>query len=95
MLMLGDVLALARRSAAALEALPPDLVAGIKSAAEAEGTSPARYLRGAVAAFAHEAAPDEWAQLMTRLRESDDPAGECLRTMVERRGLAHAPQVED
>lgn len=90
MLMLGDILALARKSAADLDrlALPEELVARAHDAAEREGQSPQSFVRAAVGDFSRNAHPDEWTQLMTRLRECDDPGAVCLETMIERR-LAH------
>lgn len=90
MLMLGDILALARKSAADLDrlALPEELVARAHDAAEREGQSPQSFVRAAVGDFSRNAHPDEWTQLMTRLRECGDPGAVCLETMIERR-LAH------
>jgi hypothetical protein len=99
MLMLGDILALARKSAADLDrlGLPEVLVARAHEAAAREGQSPQSFVRAAVGDFSHNAHPDEWTQLMTRLRECDDPGAVCLETMLERR-LAHlgaAPETAD
>jgi hypothetical protein len=90
MLMLGDILALARKSAGDLDrlALPEALVARAREAADREGQSPQGFVRAAVGDFSRNAHPDEWTQLMTRLRECDDPGAVCLETMIERR-LAH------
>lgn len=88
--MLGDILALARKSAADLDrlALPQALVVRASDAAEREGQSPQSFVRSAVGDFSRNAHPDEWTQLMTRLRECDDPGAVCLEIMIERR-LAH------
>jgi hypothetical protein len=88
--MLGDILALARKSAADLDrlALPEALIARARHAAALEGQSPQSFVRSAVGDFSLNAHPDEWAQLMTRLRDCDDPGVVCLETMIERR-LAH------
>ena len=69
-------------------ALPEELVARAHDAAEREGQSPQSFVRAAVGDFSRNAHPDEWTQLMTRLRECDDPGAVCLETMIERR-LAH------
>lgn len=96
MLMLGDILALARKSAADLDrlALPEPLVARARAAAERESQSPQSFVRAAVADFSRNAHPDEWTQLMTRLRGCDDPGAVCLETMIERR-LAHLVAVSE
>jgi len=87
MLMLGDILALARRSAADLDrvALPEALIARAKEAAERDELSPQGFVRAAVGEFSRNAHPDEWTQLMTRLRDCDDPGVACLEAMIERR----------
>lgn len=87
MLTLGEVLALSRRSAAAFEAvgLPPQLRAGLEAAAAAEGIELRAWLRIAVAEFAEGAEPVEWTRLMSKLRDSADPGGDCLALMIERR----------
>ncbi len=96
MLMLGDILALARKSTADLDrlALPEGLVARAREAADREGQSPQSFVRAAVGDFSRNAHPDEWTQLMTRLRECDDPGAACLETMIERR-LAHLAAVSE
>lgn len=87
MLTLGDVLALSKTAAADLDrlALPPGLRSAVRAAAAAEGVAPGRLVRMAVADFAETAAPDDWTALMSRLRDSPDPAAVCLQTMLERR----------
>lgn len=87
MLTLGDILGLARRSAAQLDrvALPEALVGRARAAAAGEGLTPHGFVRAAVAEFSRNAHPDEWTQLMTRLRECDDPGAACLEAMIERR----------
>jgi hypothetical protein len=87
MLTLGDILGLARRSAADLDrvALPQPLIERAKEAAAREELSPPGFVRAAVAEFSRNAHPDEWTQLMTRLRDCEDPGAVCLEMMVERR----------
>ncbi len=87
MLMLGDILALARRSGGDLASigLPDDLVRRAAEAAAKERLSPHGFVRAAVGEFSQNAHPDEWTQLMTRLRDCDDPGAACLQTMIERR----------
>ena len=97
MLTLGDVLALCRRSADAFDhlPLPQDLADSIAVAAQAEGLSPTRYLRIAAAEFAHGAGAADWTRLLSRLRDSDDPARECVQVMHERRLSAPVELRED
>ncbi len=94
MLMLGDILAMARKSAANLDrlALPEALVARARDAAVREAESPQSFVRAAVGDFSRNAHPDEWTQLMTRLRDCEDPGAACLEMMIERR-LAHLAAV--
>jgi len=86
-LTLGDILALARRSAGDLDrlALPVELIERAKAAAAREEISPQGFVRAAVGEFSQNAHPDEWTQLMTRLRDCDDPGAACLERMIERR----------
>lgn len=87
MLTLGDVLALSRRSAGAFEqiGIADGLPEAVGAAARAEEVAPASWVRMAVSDFARNAAADEWTRLMSRLRDSDDPARDCLKVMIERR----------
>lgn len=87
MLTLGDVLALSRRSAANFDRLQmaPEFAAAVDAAAAAEGVHPRTFLRIAVADFANDAGPGDWTRLMSKLRDSADPGGECLKVMLERR----------
>jgi hypothetical protein len=73
-MMLGDLLSQAQGSAAVLpQALREEIAAA--------GAAPEGFARAAVAAFERRAGPEEWAQLVTRMRESPDPGGACLETM--------------
>lgn len=93
MLTLGEVLALTRRTAGVLAAVPlaDDLRDRLAAAAAAEGESPESLARIAVAEFSVEAGPDEWTTLMTRLRDRPDPGAACLEIMIERSLAARAP----
>jgi hypothetical protein len=85
-MMLGDILAMTRASSARgqdwLRAADPELAARIEGAAAAEATDAGGYLRLAVAEFTERASADDWAALMTRLRQAPDPGRACLLTMI-------------
>lgn len=96
-MMLGDLLAAARRSAPGigrwLEAAHPALAARLAAAAEAEGVTPAGFVRIAVADFGRFATEDDWTTLISRLRDDADPGATCLLAMLDWRlaaGEAHA-----
>jgi hypothetical protein len=84
--MLGDLLAAARNSAGGfqpwLQASNPDLAAAVSAAAANDGLSPAAFVRAAVADFSRLAAEEDWATLVSSLRDSDDPGTICLLAMV-------------
>jgi hypothetical protein len=89
-MMLGQTLKeLARTSdeSAALTLLP-DLVllARVRSAAAAAGLSLNQYVLAACRAFLDRAAEEEWATLMSRLRDGAEP-GVTLVAMAVQRGL--------
>jgi hypothetical protein len=84
--MLGDILAAARGSAlrfhAWLEASDPDIAAAVKQAAEASSSTVTSWVRGAVADFSRFASEEDWATLVSGLRDSADPGTDCLVAMV-------------
>lgn len=86
MAMLGDLLAAARDNSggfhAWLAASDPDFAGQIAATAGREGLSPTAYVRAAVADFARFAAEEDWATLMSSLRDSGDPGTTCLLAMV-------------
>lgn len=94
--MLGDILAAARDSAPALstwlDATRPELAARLRAAAEVEGVPPSAYLRMAVADYGRLASEEDWAGMISRLREADDPGTTCLLSMLEWR-LPAAPNL--
>jgi hypothetical protein len=94
MAMLGDILAAARRSAGAVDALfrasDGELAGRLAEAAADLGMSPAAYARMAVADFARFAGEEDWATLVSSLRESADPGTVCLLAMVHWRLTAAA-----
>src|SRR3546814_20510837 len=85
-MMLGDMLAAARKSAgrfqAWLEGSNPALAAQVVERAAIQGLSPAAYVRVAVADFASLASEEDWATLISRVRDSGDPGTVCLLAMV-------------
>jgi hypothetical protein len=86
-MMLGDMLAAARKSAGRfegwLEACDPALAARVAHRAAGEGLSPASYVRAAVAHFAALASEEDWATLTSSMRDADDPGTLCLLAMVD------------
>lgn len=84
--MMGDILAAARGSAgefqARLEASDPELAQKVAAAAARDGLSPAGFVRSAVADFARHASEEDWATLMSSLRDSFNPGTLCLHAMV-------------
>jgi hypothetical protein len=93
-MMLGDILAAVRRSEGGIERwlgeAEPDLAARLDEAAAAEGETARSFVRIAVADFSRFAGEDDWATLVSRLRDDADPGTTCLALMLEWR-LAAAP----
>lgn len=94
MAMLGDILAAARDSAADLstwlETARPDLAARLRAAAATKGITPSTYLRMTVADYGRFASEEDWAGMISRIREAEDPGTTCLLSMLEWR-LTAAP----
>lgn len=86
MVMLGDILAAARGSAGALERwlahADPQLAQDTAWAAKSVGLGIAGYARMAVADFSRFANEEDWATLVSSLRDSSDPGSTCLAAMV-------------
>jgi hypothetical protein len=84
--MMGDLLAAARRSTDAfqawLEASDPELAQAVTRAAEREGISRTGFVRGAIADFSRLASEEDWATLISSIRDSEDPGTICLTAMV-------------
>ena len=84
--MLGDLLAAARASASGfqpwLEKADPVLAASVAAAAAGDGLSPAGFVRVAVADFSRLAAEEDWATLVSSMRDDEDPGTVCLLAMV-------------
>ncbi len=91
MMTLGDVLGVARRSAAGfeawLDAADPAFAEELRSAAG--GGSLADLACAAVADFSNFADEEAWAALTTTIRDSDDPGTACLISMVRWRLAVH------
>lgn len=92
---LGDILGSAKRSAAGfqkwVEAADPGFAEEVKRAAEHSDASLAGFARAAVADFSRFADEEEWAQLTSVLRDSEDPGAACLATMVRWRLAKSCP----
>lgn len=86
MLTLGDVLGAAKRSAAGfqdwLEATEPALAEELLATVAQTGMSSASFARAAVADFSRYADEAAWSQLISLLRDSEDPGVACLAAMV-------------
>jgi hypothetical protein len=86
MALLGDILAAARDRASDVEPLinivDPSLAAGLKKTAAAEGLSASTFARAAVADFSRYASEQDWATLISSMRDTDDPGTACLVGMV-------------
>jgi hypothetical protein len=85
-MMLGDMLAAARRSAPGvdrwLDRADPALAASLAATAAAEGVSAAGFVRMAVADFGRYATEEDWATLVSRLRDDAAPGETCLVAML-------------
>lgn len=86
MALLGDILGAARASAGSfpawLEVCDPELAGQVSAAADRESLTPAGFVRSAVADFSRLASEEDWATLVSSLRDSKDPGAVCLLAMV-------------
>ena len=84
--MLGDMLASARKSAGMLDVwlqeVDSELAAETAKAAALLGLDVAAYARMAVADFSRLASEEDWATLVSKLRNGGDPGRLCLVGMV-------------
>lgn len=84
---LGDLLAAARGSTGGFQAwlhrFEPELAIQVEQAAGQTRLSPTGYVRAAIADFSRLASEEDWATLMSSLRDSEDPGMVCLRAMVD------------
>lgn len=85
-MMLGDVLAAAVRSGADIETwlkpADPDLWAALHAEAARRQESTAIFARAAVADFSDRAGEEDWAMLVSKMRDTDDPGRALLLTMI-------------
>lgn len=92
--MLGDILAAARGASAGFEgwlaASDPDFAGEIAEAAAQAGLSVPALARIVVHDFATHASEEDWATLMSSLRDSEDPGTICLLGMLHWRLTAPA-----
>lgn len=102
MTTLGDILGAARRSASGFQAWlagsHPELARRVAESAEQTGQSSTGYVRAAIADFSRFADEEDWATLVSTMRDSSDPGTDCLLAMVDWRLTAkgcgehtHAP----
>ena len=84
--MLGDMLAAAGSSAGTFQAwlagADPELADRVAAAAVRTGLGPAAYARMAVADFSRLASEEDWATLISSMRDDQDPGTVCLLAMV-------------
>lgn len=103
-MMLGDYLAAARTAGADvqgwLDQTGPQCADALARLAAAEGISPTRAARLAVADFSRAAGDEDWATLISHVRDAADPGLACLAAMIDWRvaqtpckAHAHAPDV--
>jgi hypothetical protein len=87
MTTLGDILGAARRSASGFQAWlagsDPGLARRVTEAGEQTGQSPTGYVRSAIADFSRFASEEDWATLVSTMRDSGDPGTACLLAMVD------------
>lgn len=92
--LLGDLLADARRDAgrfvACIDAVDPALALSLGEAAARLDLDPGAFVRLALGDFARLASEEDWATLMSGIRDSGDPGMTCLAGMVEWRIAAAA-----
>ncbi|MEJ6477669.1 MAG: hypothetical protein QNL92_03190 [Octadecabacter sp.] len=85
-MMLGEILSAARDSGAGIEdwlaPAEPEIWSALGKAAGAEGIDHATYARLAVADFSNSAPEEDWATMMSRMRNANDPGQSCLLSMI-------------
>lgn len=85
-LMLGDLLALGRRSSSDLSAWlsthDPLAAQCLSEEAERRNESQAQFLRIAVSDFLAQADEEAWASLISGLRDAGDPGAACAARMI-------------
>jgi hypothetical protein len=87
MAVLGDLLAAARNSSGRfrdwLAEADSGLAAEVDAAAARAGLTPTGFVRAAVSDFSRFASEEDWATLVSALRDSEDPGTVCLMAMVD------------
>jgi hypothetical protein len=84
--MLGELIANLDRpgvAIAVLSSLDPNLIEEIKRRAAAESMTPADFAAGAVREFVERGNDDLWFQLLTVIRQAEDPSLEAIRTILQ------------
>ena len=83
---LGEVLTAARKSGNGMKdwlaSAEPEIWAALGKAAEAEGIDHAAYTQLAVVDFSNNAPEEDWATMMSRIRNAQDPGQACLLSMI-------------
>ena len=83
---LGELLALSRRSSRDLEDWfanqGEEFVEGIAEQAMIRGETLAQFVRIAVSDFLAEADEESWADLVSAIRDADDPGASCVSKMI-------------
>lgn len=86
-MMLGDYLALAKNAGADIQGwlagAGPVQARALEKLAASENISPARAARIAVADFSRYASDEDWATLISHVRNAADPALACLGAIVD------------
>lgn len=87
MTTLGDILAIARKSSSTfqnwLQASDPGLAERVSATASSSGLSPTGYVRTAIADFSRFASEEDWATLVSSIRDAEDPGTTCLLAMID------------
>lgn len=87
MATLGDLLATARRDAAGFTAwigqVDPDMAAALGLAAQDHALDVTGFVRLALNDFARLAPEEDWATLISAVRDASDPGMTCLSAMVQ------------
>lgn len=84
-MMLGDIIAMLDRpgvAAAVLSTLDPSTVRQIERRAAAESMAVADFAAGAVREFVERAEDDLWFQLLTIIRNAEDPGLAAVQTVL-------------
>lgn len=84
---MGDILGAARRSSSGfqtwLAGSDPALAGRVADTAGRTGLSTTGYVRAAIADFSRFASEEDWATLVSTMRDSPDPGTDCLRAMID------------